>query len=264
MEDALNYKLRLLCGTAMDALWQEHLPTGIYDIASCRFLPENCLVGVTCESRWSDDKLFYYLKTEAAADGLVGAVQQLRKVEASFPSSFREWGGRYALVSRGDILGAEYLQEGLYASNEEVVIPSFGFLYQISTAPQSQESVFADGLAPFIRYSKSSTALGFPSCDVHGEGFIINHGSINLPPRIHFYDRLVLVSEAGNLRIGAGAILDKALIIAYGTVTIEPGCRVNGLIIAKQLEVQGSSEFSADADVVAPFTSACYLNVDIA
>lgn len=256
-EAALSSKLRLLCGSAMDCLWEQRPPQGMAQVLEGVLEPGAEPVTVSCRSLWSADELIYCLETEALLPNHAGAVQGLRRLEFNLPTVFQTWAGQYALVAQKPLQGAEYLTtEGIYTSNEEVIFPQASFLQGKGSSVLTPKHLQTDGLGAIFYYIPQSSVLELPTGNIAGSGVIINRGRIAIPAGARFYDRVLLMSEAGGITIGKNAQLDKALLIAYGTVTVEAGCVVNGLIAANRIILKGASSFTADADVVAPFASA--------
>ena len=87
----------------------------------------------------------------------------------------------------------------------------------------------------------------------------VNKAGIEIGSGTSFPDRIAMYSQKGNITIGDNVRMDKALLHAYGTITIGTGCKIKGLIIANKMILKGTSEFSADADVVAPFVSCAFM-----
>ena len=88
----------------------------------------------------------------------------------------------------------------------------------------------------------------------------MNKSGIEIGAGCSFPNRVAMYSQKGNITIGDNVRMDKALIHAYGTVTIGTGCKIKGLILANKIILKGASTFSADADVVAPFASCAFMN----
>ena len=170
---------------------------------------------------------------------------------------------QYALVSK-TATGLDYLaQEGVYkqASTEEVKLPEVRFFFNKAASDITADVAISEGLSRHFTYLDADKSFAFKSNSrLPGATVFVNKGSIEIGSGCSFPDRLVMYSQKGNILIGDNVRMSKALVHAYGTVSIGTGCTINGLIIANKIIFKGTSSFSADADVVAPFASCAFTN----
>ena len=259
----LKQQLRRLNNSYFLKLKDAELTPGDYLCFEGVLQPGQEVVTVKATSSQSSDGLINFLEVKGTAANHAGAVQRLCQITLDFADTPRAWAGQYALVSR-TAEGLEYLQqEGLYiqASKEEVQLPAVDFLNKRATGSVTAAEAANEGLNKHFTYLASDTGFAFTrGSTLAGETTFVNRGSITINANCVFPDRVALYSQKNSITIGNNVRMDKALVHAYGTVTIGAGCRINGLIIANKIILKGESTFSADGDVVAPFTSCAFTN----
>lgn len=255
-------QLRSLCG-AMYLQHKAQLAEGEHLLYEAVLLPEEEKVQVTAKKALSSDGLISYLELTAQAAEHSDAEQCLRQLQLTFSDKQREWSTASALVA-ARLTGQEYLPtEALYTSvnSEEVKLPEVSFMAGKAVNNMPARDAQNNGLSACFYYIPSYTNLQFNSSKTFcGDSVVVNKGSITLGAKAKFPDRVALISEYGEIVINKNCQLDKAVIMSNSTVTIAPGCKINGLIIAKAIILQGASTFTADASVVAPFASAVFPN----
>ena len=259
----ISQRLRLLTHSFLQNLQARELAVGQYTCFTGSFKPGDEPVEVVAKSEASSDGLIKFLEVKGTAANHAGAVQRLCQITLDFADAPRAWAGQYALASR-TAEGLEYLQqEGLYiqASKEEVQLPAVDFLNKRAAGSVTAAEAANEGLNKHFTYLASDTGFAFTrGSTLAGETTFVNRGSITINANCVFPDRVALYSQKNSITIGNNVRMDKALVHAYGTVTIGAGCRINGLIIANKIILKGESTLSADADVVAPFTSCAFTN----
>lgn len=259
----LHQQLRLLTNSVFHKLKTKELAAGQYQCFSGTIWPGDEPVTVATKSETSSDGLISFLEVKGTAANHAGAVQRLCHITLQFADAPKLWAGQYALASR-TAEGLEYLQqEGIYiqASKEEVQLPAVDFLNQRAAGSITAAELANEGMNRHFNYIPSDSGFAFTrGSTLAGETTFVNRGSIVVNANCVFPDRLALYSQKSGITIGDNVRMDKALLHAYGTVTIGAGCRINGLIIANKIILKGTSTFSADADVVAPFTSCAFTN----
>ena len=259
----LHQQLRLLTNSVFHKLKTKELAAGQYQCFNGTIWPGDEPVTVAAKSETSSDGLISFLEVKGTAANHAGAVQRLCHITLQFADAPKLWAGQYALASR-TAEGLEYLQqEGIYiqASREEVQLPAVDFLYQRAAGSITATELANEGMNRHFNYIPSDSGFAFTrGSTLAGETTFVNRGSIVVNANCVFPDRLALYSQKSGITIGDNVRMDKALLHAYGTVTIGTGCKINGLIIANKIILKGTSTFSADADVVAPFTSCAFTN----
>lgn len=253
-----GYQLRLLCGSVLQV--RDSLPPGEYVFYEGLLLPGKEPVTVTGLSKDSEDGLINLLELSATAANHAGAVQRLRRLQLSFSQNQRQLGEEGWALASINLTGTEYLpEEAKYTSIEEVTVPQVSFLENIGLDNLSSKSAEINGLSNRFYYLPTNSLLTLSSTKpFYGSAVIINHSNIKIGSGSHFPDRLVLLNDKGDITLQQGVRLDKALVMSPGTVIIAKNCRINGLVIAKNIILEGTSTFTADAEVVAPFTSAAF------
>ncbi len=257
----LTRQLRALNGSFLQVFSGKRPDAGQWVCYDGTLKPDAGTVQVTATSSYSSDNLINFLKFRAVASGNTDAAQQLCQLNIVFSEAQKNLAGNYALVSRKN-KGLEYLQDqSLYiqASSEEVRLPQISFLQGKALSSLTIDNTDVDGLhARFYYLSAYDNITLRSNSTMLGSSVLSKYGRFTLGENSYFPHRVALMSEQGSIIIKANTRLDKALIMAYSQVTIEEGCRINGLIIANEIVLLGPSEFTADVDVVAPFTSAAF------
>ena len=220
-------------------------------------------VEIIAKSEDSTDGLINFFQVQGTAANLGSAVQRLCRLSLNFSESQRLLAGQYALASK-TVTGLEYLpQEAVYkqASTEEVKLPQARFFYNKAASAMTADEAVSEGLSRHFNYLDLDKSFVFKNnSTLLGETVFVNKSSIEIGNGCTFADRVAIYSQKGNIIIGNNVRMNKALIHAYGTVSIGTGCTINGLIIANKIILKGTSSFSADADVVAPFVSCAFTN----
>lgn len=262
-QQLLGQQLRLLNNSFFQNLKTMELAAGQYQCFSGTLQPGAEPVETWAKSQCSSDGLISFFEVKSSAANHAGAVQRLCQITLNFAEGAKGWAGQYALASRL-AEGLEYLQqEGMYiqASTEEVKLPAVDFLNLKASGNTTAAEVANEGLSKHFTYLASDSSFSFTrGSTLAGEAVFVNRGSIVINANCVFPDRVALYSQKNSITIGDNVRMDKALVHAYGTVTIGTGCSINGLIIANKIILKGASTFSADADVVAPFTSCAFTN----
>lgn len=255
-------QLRMLCASILQNKSRQEVPAGNFVWAEGVLQPGAEPVSVTGMSSYSSDDLFHYLEVVAQPAKNVGAVQRLRRLQISFSELQQRLAGRCVLAAI-NLKGEEFLPtEAMYiqASTEEVKLPQFSFLTGKTAKNMNMQDIAVTGLSAVGYYLPTGT-LKFPAKKIiHGTSVVVNHSEINVGAETHFPDRVVLASESSSITLGQNVRMDKALILAKGTVTLGAGCNIRGLIIAKQIILQGKVTLTPDADVTAAVETPFYPN----
>lgn len=255
-------QLRLLCATFLQGKSRQEVPAGEYVWYEGVLEPGSENVKVTAKSSVSSDGLLNYLEAAAQPDKNVGAVQRLHRVQINFSEAQQRLAGSCVLVAK-TLQGEEFLPaEAIYiqASDEEVKLPQFSFLAGKLPKNLTAQSAVTTGLGAGFYYLPTGTLKFSAKQTVRGASSIINSSNITIGAEAHFPDRLVLVSENSSITLGQNVRLNKALLMAKGTVTIAAGCNIKGLVIAKQIILQGKSTLTPDSEVLASFATPLYPN----
>lgn len=265
----LGKQLRHLNNSFFVGLADAELPSGQWLCFQGVIQPGKEAVEVICKSEYSSDGLINFLEVKSIAanyadkSGNAAAAQRLCRLKMTFAEAQKKMAGKYVLASK-KATGLEYLeQEDLYiqASTEEVKLPALSFFQGKATSSITPDEVVDEGLTRRFTYLNSSNIFTFKKNGViRGQSVFGNKASIIIGANCHFSDRLAIYSTQGNITLEDNVRLDKALLHAYGTVTIGSGCKIRGLIIANNIVLKGKSTFSADADVLAAFTSSAFSN----
>ena len=259
----LKQQLRRLNNSYFLKLKDAELTPGDYLCFEGVLRPGQEVVTVKVTSSKSSDGLINFLEVKGTAPNVNGAVQGLCQLTLRFSEPQRLLAEQYALVSK-TATGLEYLaQEGVYkqASTEEVKLPEVRFFFNKAASDITADVAISEGLSRHFTYLDADKSFAFKSNSrLPGATVFVNKGSIEIGSGCSFPDRLVMYSQKGNILIGDNVRMSKALVHAYGTVSIGTGCTINGLIIANKIILKGTSSFSADADVVAPFASCAFTN----
>lgn len=256
-------QLRMLCSSAMEAFANKDLRAGATAF-EVQLFPGNHIATSTTAVTLSADGLFRYLDVNAQASE---QSYSLRNVQFQLSETDLQKARQYMLISGKEVLGTEFLSgEVGYTSKEEVTIPQIDFLKNTSTAKRSisslgMEDVKLYGLDKRFYYlSNASTPLTFTkNLKVYGTAVIASEGSIIIEEGCQFFDRVIFLSK-GNITIKEGVELPKALLMAYGKVSLGAGCKLGGVIFSGgNIELLGSAQLVHDIEVVAPFMSAFYI-----
>ena len=223
----LHQQLRLLTNSVFHKLKTKELAAGQYQCFNGTIWPGNEPVTVAAKSETSSDGLISFLEVKGTAANHAGAVQRLCQITLDFADAPRAWAGQYALASR-TAEGLEYLQqEGIYiqASREEVQLPAVDFLNQRAAGSITAAELANEGMNRHFNYIPSDSGFAFTrGSTLAGETTFVNRGSIVVNANCVFPDRLALYSQKSGITIGDNVRMDKALLLAYGTVTIGTGC----------------------------------------
>ena len=259
----LKQQLRKLNNSYFMQLKDKNLPPGAYLCWEGDLFPSNEAVVVEATSTASSDGLINLLDVKSTALNADGAVQGLCQLTLNFAEAKRSLAQQYALASK-KATGLEYLaQEAVYiqASTEEVKLPDVRFFYKKAASNTTANMLVSDGFTRCFTYLDWDSSFVFPrQARILGATVFVNKASIEIGAACSFPHRLAMYSQKGNISIGDNVRMDKALVHAYGTVTIGSGCKITGLIIANNIVLKGASDFRADADVVAPFVSCAFMN----
>ena len=245
-------QLRLLCGSVLQTLGCATQPAGTQLCYEGELQPGNEPVTVTSESSYSSDGQIDYLKVSAIAANHVGAVQRLHRLRVSFSPEMRKLAAKSVLAGRS-LTGGEYLQQAaLYTSTEEVRLPQMSFLRNKCPSVLNKKAVAEVGLSARFYYLKNNNSLLLGTEGLHGPTLIVNPYSITTAEGSYYPDRLVLISENGNIKLGAGTRLAQALVLAKGMVTICEGCQLNGFVMADKIVIEGKADLTPDTGAVEP------------
>ena len=256
-------QLRYLNGSCYSMLKDMDVEDGSKTIYRGVLQPGNAEVEVVVKKTTSSDGLLHFLEVTSTSANQDGALQRLCRLKLDFAAAQKNLGGSMALASK-KVTGLENIsQEAVYtqASDEEVKLPELQFFYLKAVNSITTTDAVSEGLSRRFIYLDANNTFQFKANSViGGASAFANKGSIEIGNGAHFPERLALYSRNGNITIGDNVKLDKALVHAYGTVTIGTGCKINGLVLANNIVLKGDSRFMADADVVAPFASVAYIN----
>lgn len=254
-----NYQLRLLCSSMFRQQSKYSWTEGEYLWFTGRLQPGNSEVKVIGESKYSKDNRFNSFSVSTISSDQPDTIHSRTQVTYTVDPRQKQVAGNCVLFAN-KITGAEYLPEdaSIYMqaqSLEEVKPPQVDFLRDKSITSIDGVDIKKNGLSSQFYYCKK-IGIQFP-CNslIKGSTLFSNTGSIDLESNSEFPDRIVLISSGGNIRIHDNVCLDNALIIAYGEVVIHPGCKIKGLVIAKNITLKGNAELIPDENVVAPFSS---------
>ena len=251
-------QLRLLCGSVLQSLGHAPQPAGTQLCYEGELQPGNEPVTVTSESSYSSDGQIDYLKVSAAAANHVGAVQRLHRLRVSFSPQMLALATKSVLAGRS-LTGSEYLQQAaLYTSTEEVRLPQISFLQNKCAASLNKRTTEENGLSARFYYLRSSNSLRLGSKGLQGATLIADKFSINTAPGSYYPDRIVLISEEGDITLGDGTKMAQALLLAKGTVTIGAGCRLNGFVLADRIVLRGTADLTPDTGAVEPMLTPAF------
>lgn len=257
-----SQQLRTLCSTLLKQKSVKRIPAGSYTWYEGVLQPGAEPVCVLGKSSFSEDGLINYLEAAAQPANHAGAVQRLRRLQVSFSEAQQRLAGRCVLASSA-LKGAEYLSAAalyIQASEEEVRLPQFSFLEGKTAKNLTAQDMAATGLGACFYYLPSGTLKVTAKQTVRGASVVVNSASVSVGAEAYFPDRLVLASANSSMALGQGVRMDKALLMAKGNITLGAGCKIKGLIIAKNIILQGNATFIPDAEVAAAFTTPFYPN----
>ena len=237
---------------------QKPQPAGTQLCYEGELQPGNEPVRVTSESSYSSDGQIDYLKVSAVAANHVGAVQRLHRLRVSFSPEMRKLAAKSVLAGRS-LTGGEYLQQAaLYTSTEEVRLPQISFLENKCAASLNKRTTEENGLSARFYYLRSSNSLRLGSKGLQGATLIADKFSINTAPGSYYPDRIVLISEEGDITLGDGTKMAQALLLAKGTVTIGAGCLLNGFVLADKIVLRGTADLTPDTGAVEPMLTPAF------
>lgn len=241
-----------MCSSVLQAIGQEPRPAGRQLCYEGELQPDSEPVTVTSESIYSSDGFIDYLKVTAAAVNHAGAVQRLHRIRVSFGPQMQALAAKSVLAGRS-LTGGEYLQQAaLYTSIEEVKLPQMSFLRDKCPGVLNKKSVAEVGLSARFYYLRNNNSLLLGTEGLHGPTMIVNPYSITTAEGSYYPDRLVLISENGNIKLGAGTRMAQALVLAKGKVTICEGCQLNGFVMADKIVIEGNADLTPDTGAVEP------------
>lgn len=259
----LGQQLRRVNNSYFMSLKDRDLAPGNYELFTGELEPGHASVNVNAKVEKSTDGLSKFFEVKSTVANQSSAVQRLCQLTLDFAEPQRLLAGQYALVSKS-ATGLEYLpSEAVYkqASTEEVKLPEVRFFYKKAVSDTTANTVVSDGFNKRFTYLDLSSSFVFPKqARLLGEAVFVNKSGIEIGAGCSFPNRVAMYSQKGNITIGDNVRMDKALIHAYGNVTIGTGCKIKGLILANKIILKGASTFSGDADVVAPFSSCAFMN----
>lgn len=176
----------------------------------------------------------------------------------SFSPEMRKLAAKSVLAGRS-LTGGEYLQQAaLYTSIEEVRLPQISFLQNKCAASLNKRNTEENGLSARFYYLRSNTSLSLGSKGLQGATLIANKLSINTAPGSYYPDRIVLISEEGDITLGDGTKMAQALLLAKGTVTIGAGCQLNGFVLADKVVLRGTADLTPDKGAVEPMLTPAF------
>ena len=132
------------------------------------------------------------------------------------------------------------------------LIPQMSFLRNKCPSVLNNKAVAEVGLSARFYYLKNNNSLLLGTEGLHGPTMIVNPYSITTAKGSYYPDRLVLISENGNIKLGAGTRLAQALVLAKGKVTICEGCQLNGFVMADKIVIEGKADLTPDTGAVEP------------
>ncbi len=260
-------QLRRLCNSVAVHLAEQDLEAGEETFYVATLYPNKKEVQLTRKVECSTDNTFRYL--DVLAQSAQGS-SRLRHMRFELSELQREQAREYMFISGKEITGAEYLADAgvEYTSKEEVVMPAISFLknpntssdkHSISELPMS--SVKQDGLNKRCYYlpAESGILTFSDNMKVYGEAVIATEGSIVIGKNCHFLYRVVLRAN-GTITIKEGVVLEQALLMSYGKLSVGANCTVQGVAFCDgEVEILGECTLVHDENVVAPFSSAFYI-----
>ncbi len=254
-------QLRQLCSSVFLAKNDALQPAGEELCYEGTLQPGKLAVKVTCQSTYSADGQANFLEVKASAAD-VGAVQHLCRLQVGFSPTLQEMAAASCLAAR-KLEGADYLsQAALYTSVEEVKLPEVSFLKGKCPNAISQKTVEDEGFSSRFYYINTNSTLSLGSSNgLRGQTLLVKQGFITIPAGSRFPDRLVLISENGDITLGSNVKLSQALIMAKGTVTIGAGSSINGFVLANNIVLKGNVTLTPDTGATASIATPAYVNL---
>lgn len=259
LDDLEEYQLRRLCGSVADSLNTNTAVNGTENWPEITLEPGHYKVNVSTTTESSEDGLINYLVIGATANN--DKSFYMRKLNFKLPSILLEKAKDYSIIYKKSLSGENYLSNSnLYTSTNEEVLPKVRFLNGKALSTITSEIAVQDGFSSNFYYLPSNNDFTFKANGkFHGSTVFVNQRNINILNNCIFYDRIMIISGAGNITIGKNVDLKKAIIVAYGTVSIDSGSKINGLIAGNKIILKGPVQISRDEEVVTPFSSAYFL-----
>lgn len=257
-------QLRQLCNSVGVSWAKQDLAAGTEVLGEAVLYPGQEAVTITGKAVYSTDNLFRYM--DVTAEGARHSYS-LRQMRFELAPVQREQAQQQMFISDKSISGAEVLDEAgvAYTSGAEVVMPAMEFLKNgtdkrsISEVPMDDLRQY--GLVKRFYYLPAETGvLTFTdNLKVYGTAVIATEGNIIIGKGCQFTDRVILLAN-GTITIGEGAVLNKALLMSYGKLSVGAGCTLRGVAFSGgTIEILGQSVLEHDESVVAPFSSAFYI-----
>ena len=176
----------------------------------------------------------------------------------SFSPEIQALAAKSVLAGRS-LTGGEYLQQAaLYTSTEEVRLPQISFLQNKCATSLNKRTTEENGLSARFYYLRSNTSLSLGNKGLQGATLIANKLAINTAAGSYYPDRIVLISEEGDITLGDGTKMAQALLLAKGTVTIGAGCRLNGFVLADKIVLRGTADLTPDTGAVEPMLTPAF------
>lgn len=259
IESLTGRQMRTLCYTAMDAVNGAILPEGSGELVNVVLEPSGKNVTLNYNSMYSDDRSFYNLLFQARGED--GSLFRMQRLEFFVPPLLLELSAEYPLIYRNNIEGTEYLIGAeIYTSNEGVKVPQVSFLDGIGINISKDEQLHKKGLSGRFYHIRNDKFDFFGHDTYYGSTVFTSSGSINIGEESKFPDKIVFITDRGNITIGSGVQMDNAIIIAKNTVVIEPGCRIKGVIYADRIRIVGKSDFMVADNIVAQFSAKSFIS----
>lgn len=254
-------QLRQLCASIFCAKSEALQPAGEELCYEGILQPGKLAVQATCQSTYSTDGLMNFLEVKASAAD-VGAVQHLCRLQVNFSPVLQEMATASCLASR-KLEGVDYLSRAaLYTSIEEVTLPEVSFLKGKCPNAIAQKTVEDEGFSSRFYYITTNSTLSLGSSKgLRGQTLLAKQGFITIPAGSQFPDRLVLISENGDITLGSNVKLSQALIMAKGTVTIGAGSSINGFVLANNIVLKGNVTLTPDTGATASIATPAYVNL---
>jgi hypothetical protein len=253
-------QLRQLCASIFLAKSEALQPAGEELCYEGMLQPGKLVVQATCQSRYSTDGQVNFLEVKASAAD-VGAVQHMCRLQVNFSTSLQKMAAASCLAAR-KLEGADYLsQAALYTSIEEVTLPEVSFLKGRCPNAVNQKTVEEEGFSSRFYYINTNSTLSLGSSKgLRGQTLLAKQGFITIPAGAQFPDRLVLISENGDITLGSNVKLSQALVMAKGTVTIGAGSSINGFVLANNIVLKGNVALTPDIGATASIATPAYVN----
>lgn len=259
LEDLQDYQLRRLCGSVAETTLTNTFLNGTENWPEITLEPGHYQVNVSVTRESSEDGLINYVVVGATANN--DKAFYLKKLFVNPPNVLQEKVKNYAIVYKSTLTGENFLtNSNLYTSTNEEVLPNVKFLNGKALTTMTSELASQDGFSSKFYYIPTNNEFTFKANGkFYGSTVFVNSKTINILNNCTFYDRIMIISGAGNINIGKNVLLNKAIIAAYGTVTIDSGSKINGLITGNRIVLKGPVQISRDEEVVTPFSSAYFL-----